>query len=115
MIFAGRPGFKTSALKKLVHLNRVVSEQCFTLDYFSFNVTKHVMVPTHQVLSEKEKRELYAKLSIVRPEQLPIIFTTDPIAKYLGLKEGNVCKVIRPTSESYRSVQKPLHSMANYS
>ena len=62
------------------------------------------MVPKHAKISEIEKSKLFEKLSIQRPEQLPIIFTTDPVSKYYGFQPGDVCKVSRTNYTSYRVV-----------
>jgi len=58
------------------------------------NILKHKLVPKHIILKDEEKKELLEKLKIL-PEQLPKIITTDPVAKALGAKEGDIIKIIR--------------------
>ena len=103
IILSGTSNFVNLSIKKITNKNGW-KRQCFTPDYFSFNITKHIMVPKHAKISEIEKSKLFEKLSIQRPEQLPIIFTTDPVSKYYGFQPGDVCKVSRTNYTSYRVV-----------
>ncbi len=59
-----------------------------------FDVLKHVLVPRHRLLDEKEKEELFKKYNI-KPSQLPRILETDPVVKALGAKKGDVIEIIR--------------------
>ncbi|HLF54346.1 MAG TPA: DNA-directed RNA polymerase subunit H [Candidatus Nanoarchaeia archaeon] len=73
-----------------------------------FEVGKHLLVPAHGKLSEKEKKELFEKYAIELPN-LPRIFKSDPAILHLDVKEGDIVKVVResPTageSSFYRRV-----------
>ena len=74
----------------------------------NFDVTKHVLVPKHKKLSEREAQELLKKLNISF-KQLPKIFINDPAIKHLNPKVGDIIKIerISPTSKKtvyYRGV-----------
>ncbi len=58
------------------------------------NITKHSYVPQHILLTDEEKNILLRRYKI-KENQLPKILTTDPVARYLGLRKGNVVKIIR--------------------
>eukprot|EP00286_Rhodomonas_abbreviata_P001270 CAMPEP_0181288980 /NCGR_PEP_ID=MMETSP1101-20121128/637_1 /TAXON_ID=46948 /ORGANISM="Rhodomonas abbreviata, Strain Caron Lab Isolate" /LENGTH=185 /DNA_ID=CAMNT_0023393169 /DNA_START=246 /DNA_END=799 /DNA_ORIENTATION=+ len=58
------------------------------------NITQHDMVPAHRLLQPGEKRKLLARYK-VRVEQLPRILLSDPVAKYLGLRRGDVVEILR--------------------
>ncbi len=74
------------------------------------DVTKHVLVPKHEIISESEKEELLKKYGITL-RQLPRILLNDPAIKHLNPKVGDVVKIIRKSStageaEYYRVVVK---------
>ncbi|MDA4132758.1 MAG: hypothetical protein OK454_06500 [Thaumarchaeota archaeon] len=53
------------------------------------NITHHELVPTHVVLSREEKAALLKRYRL-KDTQLPRILQKDPVARYLGLKRGQV-------------------------
>lgn len=72
------------------------------------DIKKHILVPKHVKLSEKDKEKLLEKYNI-STTQLPRILKNDSAIKDLKLKQGDVVKIIRksPTAgdiEFYRGV-----------
>jgi DNA-directed RNA polymerase subunit H (RpoH/RPB5) len=72
-----------------------------------FNILNHTLVPDHRLLSEKETQEVMIKYNITDKNQFPDISRFDPVARVIGLRPGQVCKIIRPskttiTTEYYR-------------
>lgn len=72
--------------------------QIFPIRTLTYNVTKHTFVPKHTRLPisifENEMKETYALKS---PEELPHILESDPVAKFIGLRPGDICQIIRPS------------------
>ncbi|XP_047318756.1 DNA-directed RNA polymerase V subunit 5A-like [Impatiens glandulifera] len=56
------------------------------------NVTKHALKPKHEVLTDDEKLELMKKYSL-EEKQLPRMLLKDAIARYYGLKKGQVVRI----------------------
>jgi DNA-directed RNA polymerase subunit H len=64
-----------------------------------FKADKHILIPKHAKLAEKEKEKLLEKYSISLKE-LPRISASDSAISNLNLKPGDVVKITRqsPTS-----------------
>jgi DNA-directed RNA polymerase subunit H (RpoH/RPB5) len=69
-----------------------------------FNILNHVMVPKHIKLNETEKNEFLEKYNIFNEDRMPEISRFDPVAKAIGLKPGEICKIIRPSRTSIEGV-----------
>ncbi len=72
---------------------------------------KHVLVPKHELLSEKEVNKLITDYNIIK-EQLPSIMLNDPALSELEVKAGDVVKITREnpitgTSYAYRLIVNP--------
>eukprot|EP01147_Barroeca_monosierra_P010354 gene10354-2489_t len=79
--------------------------QVFDVTELIVNITRHELVPKHIILTKEEKLALLEKYHL-KEQQLPRMKMSDPVARYLGLKRGQVCKVIRnnsPTAGRYVS------------
>ncbi len=88
----------TFAKHTIDEFNHNTSNMYFeTFDYseLMLNITKHILVPKHVVLSKPEVEELMTKYNLKKITQLPKIHRTDPITKYFGLLSGSVVKVMR--------------------
>lgn len=71
-------------------------------------ILEHELVPKHELLTKEEALRVLKELG-VRPEQLPWIRASDPIARLLGAKPGDIVRIVRksPTagvSIAYRFV-----------
>tara|TARA_Y100000389_G_scaffold192789_1_gene220677 strand:- start:1075 stop:1638 length:564 start_codon:yes stop_codon:yes gene_type:complete len=81
-------------VKNLKELN-VIGLETFTIKELLFNISKHELVPKHEIIQDDEIKEMMEMYQIKQKSQLPIILRTDPMAKYLDVKSGDIVKVTR--------------------
>lgn len=62
-----------------------------------FNILKHTLVPQHIIINEDEVFDVMTKFNVIDKSHLPDIARLDPVAKAIGMRPGQVCKIIRPS------------------
>ena len=63
-------------------------------DYLS-NILKHELQPSFEILPEEKKLELMKKYNITNDKEFKEISRFDPVAKTIGLRPSQVCKILR--------------------
>lgn len=66
-------------------------------------ITRHSLVPKHELLSAKEKEELLKNYGISL-RQLPRILENDAMVKFLNAKVGDVIKITRKSETAGETV-----------
>jgi DNA-directed RNA polymerase I, II, and III subunit RPABC1 len=66
--------------------------QIFHISDVMINISKHHLVPKHEVMSKKEEHHILSQYMATKV-QLPWILKTDPMAKFLGLESGQIVKI----------------------
>jgi DNA-directed RNA polymerase I, II, and III subunit RPABC1 len=77
--------------------------EIFLTKNLMFNITHHEIVPKHILLSEDDAKKVLDEFQATKT-QLPKLLSSDPVAKYYGMKAGDICKIVRHspmTGESY--------------
>lgn len=81
---------KESLLKKKIPKEEVI-------------IRKHILVPQHSKVSQKEKQELLQKYKITLKD-IPRISTKDPAIAYMDLTTDDLIKIERPSPTSKTTV-----------
>ena len=68
-----------------------------------YDVTKHVLIPKHSIVSDKELKEVTDKYNLSGRE-LPRILKKDPAIQHLNAKEGTVIKIVRKSQTAGETV-----------
>jgi DNA-directed RNA polymerase subunit H (RpoH/RPB5) len=78
--------------------------QTFVMSELLYNITHHKLVPRHEVVAaEEEIQKIIKDYNVKNRLQLPVILRTDPVAKYFGMKPGQLAKITRvsPSAGEY--------------
>ena len=67
------------------------------------DISKHVLVPKHEVLTEEEAEKVLKKYNITK-SQLPKILISDPMVKKIGAKVGDIIKITRKSPTAGESI-----------
>ena len=94
----------TPSVKEAVRLlneNHSIFVQVFPIRNLMYNVIKHQTVPEH-IRIKKADYQVYlddflAAHHINTLDNLPKILDSDPVSMFIGLRPGEICKIIRPS------------------
>jgi len=67
------------------------------------DISKHELVPKHEVLSEEEAKKLLDELNISKG-QLPKILKSDPMVQKIKAKVGDIIKITRKSKTAGESI-----------
>jgi DNA-directed RNA polymerase I, II, and III subunit RPABC1 len=68
-------------------------------------IVEHTLVPNHKVLT-KEEANIVLNEYCARKRDMPLILTTDPIARFYNMKPDEICRITRP---SILTVEAPYY------
>jgi len=102
-----REKISTTNMKSIDEIRKISSDiQVFQIKELQFNITHHYLVPKHELIGwdkEDEIEKIVTQYQLKNRYQLPIILKSDPVARYLNAKSGNIIRVTRssPTAGQY--------------
>jgi len=75
----------------------------YNLNNYLFNILEHEAVPEHIILSKEEKEKVKERYNIINDSEFPEISRSDPVSKAIGLRPGELCKIIRSSPTAVKS------------
>merc|ERR1739848_917537 len=91
------------ALRSIHGEHKTTRIETFQESELLVNITEHILVPHHMLMTQQEKTDLLERYR-VQEFQLPRIRRKDPVARYLGIRRGDVVKIIRKSETAGRYV-----------
>jgi DNA-directed RNA polymerase subunit H (RpoH/RPB5) len=90
----------SAVLQQLQAIDRALQAQGGMLQLFymkelMYNPLKHSLVPKHEKMTEEEVKKLMESYMVKSKSQLPVISRNDVIARWLGLRHGDVVRITR--------------------
>jgi DNA-directed RNA polymerase subunit H (RpoH/RPB5) len=83
---------------------KTVRYQVFFDDELTFNPTRHIEVPKHELLSPEEASAILVGMKVT-PTQVPIIKINDPIVRYYNWPVGGLVRIYR--NDDYIKILAP--------
>ena len=80
---------------KNIKENTNVFVEIFMLKELQYNISRHILVPKHEIVHDQGEIDIILDTYQVKKTQLPIIMKTDPMARYLDVKAGEIVKITR--------------------
>lgn len=75
-----------------------------SLQRLQFNIMKHVLVPPHERLTSEAADAVRRKYNITSDKQFPEISRFSPVAQVIGLRPGELTRILRPSKTAIQSV-----------
>jgi len=69
-----------------------------------YNILNHILVPNHEIMNDKEVEEVMQKYNIKHKIEFPEISRFDPVARVIGLRPGDICKITRPSKTAIKTL-----------
>jgi DNA-directed RNA polymerase I, II, and III subunit RPABC1 len=108
IIVFNNESISTAVKSQLNKYDKIFQKHGGHLQYFSsqqlmFNPTKHEYVPKHTKLTEDEVKEFMKEYLARSKMHMHVILQNDPIAKWIGLKHGDIVRIDRYNENSGES------------
>lgn len=91
----------TASAKKLIESLEDFEIETFAKKELQYNLTKHRLVPLHEKIPDEEAKEIVKKFGT----KLAILLRGDAVSKFYNYKHGDLIRITRTDSVSYRIVR----------
>lgn len=84
----------TPIAKKVVEESKDIIIELFNVEELQYNITKHYLVPKHELLFKKKSKEC-EQFKKKYSDKFPIILKNDPVSRFYGYEKGDIIKITR--------------------
>ena len=92
---------------ELILKNMYPTVEVMTYNHLQINPTKHSFVPKHELVPREEEASVLEKYNCLRKnigKEFPRILSSDPIARWYGMRSGRICRIQRVSEQSGRHI-----------
>tara|TARA_R110002074_G_scaffold178089_3_gene341639 strand:+ start:1326 stop:1949 length:624 start_codon:yes stop_codon:yes gene_type:complete len=104
IIIKDEPNDTVEKIIKDIWIKQQIYVSIINIKRLQFNILKHVLVPKHVILTQEEEIEFKNNFNIQKDSEIPDIGYLSPVCQVLGVRPGNILKIIRPSRLSIESV-----------
>jgi DNA-directed RNA polymerase I, II, and III subunit RPABC1 len=98
VIIITREPVTSTNMKSYIEEYSDIDTQFFHLSELQFNISKHFLVPNHERIHDAAAIvDIINKFNVKTKAQFPAILRTDPMARYIDAKPGDLVKITRPS------------------
>lgn len=76
----------------------------FNIRRLQYNILEHTLVPKHILLTKQDADEVKKQYYISDDSQLPDINRFSPVAQAIGMRPGDLCRIIRPSKTAIETI-----------
>ena len=76
----------------------------FNIRRLQYNILDHTLVPKHILLTKQDADEVKKQYYISDDSQLPDINRFSPVAQAIGMRPGDLCRIIRPSKTAIETI-----------
>ena len=99
-IFITKNKLTSYAVKEMKKYEKIMEIETFYNDDMMFNITKHVLVPKHELLTKEENKFFIEKMG----KKIPYIKKNDKVCRYYNGKIDQIFRIYRKNEIYYRIV-----------
>ena len=95
-----------SNLQNLLRSSKFRDVEVLTYDQLQLNPTEHTLVPQHELVPTEEEAGILQRYNCTRKnvaQEFPKILSSDPIARWFGMRPGRLCRITRISEITGRS------------
>ncbi len=92
LIFNDNP---TPVARKIIEENKDMEIEVFHMDELQYNITKHVLVPRHEIAFENNTPDCKEFKLKYGADKYPIISKSDPVTRFYNFHRGDIIRVYR--------------------
>jgi len=103
IIIKDEPNDTLQKLQRSIFEHEQIFITIININRLQFNILKHVLVPKHRILTQKEDELIRQQFNIGSDSNLPAISRFEPVSQVLGIRPGYLVEIERSSKTAITS------------